>query len=53
MNKVRFPYGNADYYRLITDSHAQAEIQAYAHTVGNIISELFPRAWKCLCEHAK
>ncbi|NJN67608.1 MAG: FAD-dependent thymidylate synthase [Chloroflexaceae bacterium] len=39
------------FYRLRTDEHAQAEIQAYAHEVGTIVSRLFPNAWRCLLEH--
>lgn len=41
------------FYRLRTDEHAQREIQAYAHKVGEIVSGLFPHAWRCLREHGK
>lgn len=40
------------FYRLRTDSHAQAEIREYAYKVGEIIEGLFPNAWACLREHA-
>ena len=41
------------FYRLRTDSHAQAEIRAYAHRVGEIVGELFPNTWKCLQEYGR
>ncbi len=39
------------FYRLRTDAHAQAEIRAYAHRVGEIVGGLFPNAWECLCAY--
>jgi thymidylate synthase (FAD) len=41
------------FYRLRTSEHAQAEIRAYAHKVGEIMAGLFPNAWKCMLEHGK
>jgi thymidylate synthase (FAD) len=35
-------------YRLRVDSHAQAEVQMYAHLVGNICSKHFPLSWNAL-----
>jgi thymidylate synthase (FAD) len=35
-------------YRLRVDSHAQAEVQVYAHLVGAICSKHFPLSWNAL-----
>lgn len=42
-------YGWARMYNLRSDSHAQREVQIYAHRVGKICSSLFPISWSCLC----
>jgi thymidylate synthase (FAD) len=35
-------------YQQRIDSHAQWEIQQYAHAIGKIIEPLFPQSWKVL-----
>lgn len=40
----------ARFYKLRTDSHAQAEVQELAHMVGEIIEPLFPVSWEALTE---
>lgn len=41
----------AHFYKLRSDSHAQAEIREYAEELDKIISPLFPEAWKALKEN--
>lgn len=36
----------AHFYNLRSDSHAQEEIQEYAHEIGETMKELFPYSWK-------
>jgi thymidylate synthase (FAD) len=35
-------------YHQRSDSHAQWEVQQYAHAIGQIIEPLFPESWKVL-----
>jgi thymidylate synthase (FAD) len=42
----------AHFIHLRTDSHAQWEIQQYAHAVRRVVEELFPVGLKALLEDA-
>lgn len=41
-------YSFANFYNKRTEAHAQKEIQALAHSVGEVIEPLFPVSWKAL-----